>query len=137
MFEVHNFPPPIDDHPEVPWPLDSPEVGETIRRLYTQDLKDAGVAGTVSVSVDVDEYGSVIDSRAVSPEPLPPNEHVFEVMASLDGQSWTPPPRSNDSRLQRIAEEAARVQRFRPALQQGVPVRFEDFRMSYVLGRHS
>jgi hypothetical protein len=120
-----------------PEPLDGSQAQEVIQRLYTKEMQDAGIRGSVRVVLTIDKQGQVTDARATKLPKWPVEAEVILIDAATGNRLPSPPPYTEDPQLWRIAEEAARAERFRPAMRGKTPVQYRGYVMSYMFGTSS
>jgi hypothetical protein len=105
---------------------------DIIERRYTRELQNAGVEGTVLVSLDIDEAGAVTRAAVIPVQRMP---RSIKAQALPDAQGaanvLTAPPPTSHPALIDIAEAAARAERFHPATQDGRPVPFAGYKISF------
>jgi hypothetical protein len=115
-----------------PEPLGGAESREVVERLYTQEMKQAGLRGSVRVVLSIDAQGQVTEARATRLPKWAGESEVILIDGATGKRMPSPPPYTEDLRLWRIAEEAARAERFRPAMRGKRPVRYRGYVCSYM-----
>lgn len=115
----------------LPRPLNMGEFTLAVREHCPEDLAVSGARGAVLLSIDVDEVGAVISSRAVEPPALEGIQVSAILVDGVTGQRReVAPARGAHPALRKAAEEAAHMLRFAPAERAGQPVAFRDYRVT-------
>jgi hypothetical protein len=112
--------------------LGGTEVHDVVQRLYTAEMKAAGIRGSVRVVVSIDEHGRVTTARAIRLPSFAGGALPVLVDGASGRQLPAPPPYTEDPELRKIAEAAAVAQRFRPARRGDKAVRYRGYICSFV-----